>query len=214
MEACRRTPGSSSAIPTPPNRRGVASEQSSSPICKRVGAETLQASEVTICRLSGGNVVNRGQMQSPIPDLSYSDREKLPNWNCLRSSRKRRKRRTTCGVSLLCIQGPVPILASPLPKPMSSCLSDLEIVVGKLFAAEERGLDIVERHRWAMGDLIDNRNRWIFAEWLRWTGTRAYFGVGPGQPITKGSRVAPVSSIQTVLVWRKPSRASRPLSRP
>ena len=35
-----------------------------------------------------------------------------------------------------------------------------------------------------------------------------------GQPITNGSRVAPVSSTQTVLVWRKPSRASRPLSRP
>lgn len=36
----------------------------------------------------------------------------------------------------------------------------------RFIAMGERGLDIEGFYRWAMGDLVDNRNRGIFAEWL------------------------------------------------
>lgn len=52
------------------------------------------------------------------------------------------------------------------PKPRAPFPSLPGPIVSNFFAAGVRGLDIKEFYRWAMGDLVDNRNRGIFAERL------------------------------------------------
>ena len=52
------------------------------------------------------------------------------------------------------------------PKPRVLFPSLPGLVISNFFVVGVRGLDIEGFYGWAMGDLVDNRNRGIFAEWL------------------------------------------------
>ncbi|MXZ86920.1 MAG: hypothetical protein F4129_14610 [Acidimicrobiia bacterium] len=52
------------------------------------------------------------------------------------------------------------------PKPRVTLPSLPGLVINNFSVVGERELDIEGFYRWAMGDLVDNRNRGIFAEWL------------------------------------------------